>query len=328
MGDAGEGLIDADARIQERMEELERERSTSRTKDTRDPGTGACARVAEARADRAGTSARATTHERRRAQIDAGHRGSRSPHERDECRRPIVRFTGITTAPNTTFNRFARSLGYLDWATQPRPFRSFVGRTSYPLYPAPGAGRRLRHPSAVEYDQFFERHSAGDADFRRRHRRSPAPFARTVCVESLRIVAVVVARQSVERQPPSDRGLRGLRSAPGPGRTRRPCYHYAADAARPRAALSRSTRRTGRCVSAGRRRGPRRADVDSLAGVVEVRRACVPILPARSRSRDRGRQPGGGDAWVAHATFCPRGHIGDGGAHRDRPRRRFRRCGT
>ena len=30
MGDAGEGLIDADARIQERMEELERERSQAR----------------------------------------------------------------------------------------------------------------------------------------------------------------------------------------------------------------------------------------------------------------------------------------------------------
>ena len=30
MGDAGEGLIDADARIQERMEELERERDAAR----------------------------------------------------------------------------------------------------------------------------------------------------------------------------------------------------------------------------------------------------------------------------------------------------------
>jgi len=37
MGDAGEGLIDADARIQERMEELERERTTARKKDDRDP---------------------------------------------------------------------------------------------------------------------------------------------------------------------------------------------------------------------------------------------------------------------------------------------------
>ena len=37
MGDAGEGLIDADSRIQERMEELERERQQSRTKQVRDP---------------------------------------------------------------------------------------------------------------------------------------------------------------------------------------------------------------------------------------------------------------------------------------------------
>jgi hypothetical protein len=37
MGDAGEGLIDADARIQERMEELERERAQTRRRDVRDP---------------------------------------------------------------------------------------------------------------------------------------------------------------------------------------------------------------------------------------------------------------------------------------------------
>jgi len=37
MGDAGEGLIDQDSRIQERMEELERERATRRGKDVRDP---------------------------------------------------------------------------------------------------------------------------------------------------------------------------------------------------------------------------------------------------------------------------------------------------
>ena len=37
MSDAGEGLIDADARIQERMEELERERMQSKKKDARDP---------------------------------------------------------------------------------------------------------------------------------------------------------------------------------------------------------------------------------------------------------------------------------------------------
>jgi hypothetical protein len=38
MSDAGEGLIDADARIQERMEELERERTAqSKKKEARDP---------------------------------------------------------------------------------------------------------------------------------------------------------------------------------------------------------------------------------------------------------------------------------------------------
>ena len=37
MGDAGEGLIDADSRIQERMEELEHERQRTHTKAVRDP---------------------------------------------------------------------------------------------------------------------------------------------------------------------------------------------------------------------------------------------------------------------------------------------------
>ncbi len=37
MGDAGEGLIDADSRIQERMEELERERAVARGRLVRNP---------------------------------------------------------------------------------------------------------------------------------------------------------------------------------------------------------------------------------------------------------------------------------------------------
>ena len=37
MGDAGEGLIDQDSRIQERMEDLERERAKARLRDVRDP---------------------------------------------------------------------------------------------------------------------------------------------------------------------------------------------------------------------------------------------------------------------------------------------------
>jgi SagB-type dehydrogenase family enzyme len=54
------------------------------------------------------------------------------------------------------FNRFARSLGYLDWASQPRPFRSFVGSHSYSLFPAPDAHADGYAPVAVDYDQLFE----------------------------------------------------------------------------------------------------------------------------------------------------------------------------
>lgn len=70
MGDAGEGLIDADARIQERMEELDRERTRSRAKAR--PENPEQAHALEslrlARLELEGQLA-ATTHERRRTQI-------------------------------------------------------------------------------------------------------------------------------------------------------------------------------------------------------------------------------------------------------------------
>src|SRR5687767_4868663 len=37
------------------------------------------------------------------------------------------------------FNRFARSLGYLDWASQPNPFRGYAGAPLVALYPSPAA---------------------------------------------------------------------------------------------------------------------------------------------------------------------------------------------
>jgi nitroreductase len=50
------------------------------------------------------------------------------------------------------FHRFARSLGYLDWASQPNPFRSFAGAPATALAPRPDApafpsplGSILRH---------------------------------------------------------------------------------------------------------------------------------------------------------------------------------------
>jgi hypothetical protein len=69
MGDAGEGLIDAEARIQERMEELEHERVRTNTKVVKDPEkvrTLEGLRLARTELQR---QHEASAHERRRAQI-------------------------------------------------------------------------------------------------------------------------------------------------------------------------------------------------------------------------------------------------------------------
>ena len=69
MGDAGEGLIDADARIQERMEELERERSTRRRKQEGDPEQVRALESLRLARTELGRQLENTTHERRRTQI-------------------------------------------------------------------------------------------------------------------------------------------------------------------------------------------------------------------------------------------------------------------
>ena len=51
------------------------------------------------------------------------------------------------------FNRFARSVGYLDWATQPDPFRRYVGAPVVPLSRDIVAGER-------SYASLYERHAA------------------------------------------------------------------------------------------------------------------------------------------------------------------------
>jgi hypothetical protein len=69
MGDSGEGLIDAEARIQERREELERERAHTHIKTVGDPErVRALESLRLARIELEGQLA-ATSHERRRAQI-------------------------------------------------------------------------------------------------------------------------------------------------------------------------------------------------------------------------------------------------------------------
>jgi hypothetical protein len=69
MGDAGEGLIDADARIQERMEELQLSRAQARRPAVRNPEqVRALESLRLARKDMA-RQLEATSHEARRGQI-------------------------------------------------------------------------------------------------------------------------------------------------------------------------------------------------------------------------------------------------------------------
>jgi SagB-type dehydrogenase family enzyme len=49
------------------------------------------------------------------------------------------------------FQRFARSLGYLDWASQPRPFRHFTDTPVFPLCPTPGVAPEYA-PRPVTFD--------------------------------------------------------------------------------------------------------------------------------------------------------------------------------
>ena len=49
------------------------------------------------------------------------------------------------------FHRFAQSLGYLDWAAQPKPFREFAGASSFPLYPTPGVATRGYAPRPTTF---------------------------------------------------------------------------------------------------------------------------------------------------------------------------------
>jgi hypothetical protein len=70
MGDSGEGLIDADARIQERMEELERERTRQQHgKPVRDPVKMEALESLRLARTELNRQLVATTNERRRTQI-------------------------------------------------------------------------------------------------------------------------------------------------------------------------------------------------------------------------------------------------------------------
>jgi SagB-type dehydrogenase family enzyme len=125
------------------------------------------------------------------------------------------------------FGRFARSLGYLDWASQPRPFRRFAETPVFPLYPTPGAA-----PEYVANNATFDRACQGDV--------AATPFSAGAISDMLRHALGLSAwkrfRESrwALRVNPSSGNLHPTEayviSRARPGLADRPAvYHYAPD---------------------------------------------------------------------------------------------------
>src|SRR5262249_24556256 len=74
---------------------------------------------------------------RRSRRSIAAWRSRRTPWRRD-----LLDVRDYHDGTKHHFNRFAQSLGYLDWASQPNPFRSYRGAPECSL-PYPGAGHVL-----------------------------------------------------------------------------------------------------------------------------------------------------------------------------------------
>jgi SagB-type dehydrogenase family enzyme len=139
------------------------------------------------------------------------------------------------------FQQFARSLGYLDWASQPHPFRAYAETAVFRLFPAPGVDAAGYRPRPVAYDRLFEtsidpeivsaaalgdllRHSLGLSAWKRFRPSRPSAPGRASAVES---------RWSLRVNPSSGNlhpteayvvcaGLTGLADSPA-------VYHYAAE---------------------------------------------------------------------------------------------------
>ena len=129
MGDAGEGLIDAEARIQERMEELERERRAPERQVVRDPENVHALeslRLARTELER---QLEATTHERRKAQIPRRSRRSIA-----ESPRPSSLCNGYAELPEEKRVAVGRACARPSLSDVPKPWplpdiRSRIGRS-------------------------------------------------------------------------------------------------------------------------------------------------------------------------------------------------------
>ena len=179
------------------------------------------------------------------------------------------------------YHRFAASLGYMDWATQPDPFRRYDGAALVRL-PLPKEGREL---------PFWQLHVDQSV--------KPAPLG----IDSISIFFRYALSLTAWK---SARGPSGL-CAPirraetcTPPRDTRSCQPWMAFTSTPASSttlrgntVSNVVQRFPTCLDGADARFPREflpggPHVRSVAGSLEVRRAGVPVLPARYRACARG----------------------------------------
>lgn len=81
-------------------------------------------------------------------------------HERESRQASLATVYRYHDGTKHHFHAFARSLGYLDWASQPHPFRGFADTPVFPLYPAPGVAADGYARGGTTFDQAYERELA------------------------------------------------------------------------------------------------------------------------------------------------------------------------
>ena len=199
MGDAGEGLVDAESRLAERMEEREEEKRKARQagKGTRSR-TRPPDRVAEAGAHRNAAPARDRDASGAQAAADAGARRDREA-DKAASRRDRGPLSRSDQTPLQSIRTVAR---YLDWATQPDPFRRYDGAPRHAHFAAMFRSRPTFHTArcttATLAPHPIEQQSIGE-------------FLR--CSMGLsawkqyRTIPMGASREPVEWKPASDRGL-------------------------------------------------------------------------------------------------------------------------
>ena len=175
-------------------------------------------------------------------------------------------------------HRYAQSLGYLDWATQPDPFRTFAGAPTVPLpllADALDASSRIStRPERIAPRRWMSTASACYSSWRSGCRPGRSTRARAGRCAATRPAATCIR----PRVTPSCRRCRASRPASTTTSAATTFWNAVARSPPP-------SPQPRRVLAAGSVSG--RPVVDPLARGVEVWRTRLPLLPARRRPRPR-----------------------------------------